>query len=173
MDVHIFSLRSRRQNRAWGGAQRNFCAKWMFTSSACGAGGRIEPGVERSGTPGIWRNHTSSPRSGRQLFVIRHFMIIEIGPIAAARFAGWDDKSLSYLGFRCAPPQALFCRPRSRAGMINPFLTWGSAALHPRLYSAARVRGLGCNTRALCKSLGNEKPNRSRRRFATIEPDGL
>src|SRR5262245_19667094 len=61
--------------------------------SACGAGGRIKPGVERSGTPGILRNHTSSPRSGRQLFVIRHFMIIEIGPIAAARFAGLCDKS--------------------------------------------------------------------------------
>jgi hypothetical protein len=25
----------------------NFCAKWTFTFSACGAGGRIEPGVER------------------------------------------------------------------------------------------------------------------------------
>src|SRR6266542_3472871 len=70
----------------------------MFTSSACGAGGRIKPGVERSGTPGRWRNHTSSPRSGRQLFVIRHFMIIEIGPIAVARFAGWDDKPLSSQG---------------------------------------------------------------------------
>src|SRR5262245_42148592 len=92
----------------------------MFTSSACGAGGRIEPGVERSGTPGRWRNHTSSPRSGRLLFVTRHFMIIEIGPIAVARFAGWDDK---------------------------PLRTWGSAALHPRLYSAARVRGLGYNRR--------------------------
>src|SRR5262245_32385031 len=91
----------------------------MFTSLACGAGGRIEPGVERgsAATPGIWRNHTSSPRSGRQLFVIRHFVIIVIKPIAVARFAGWDDKPLSYLGFRCAPPQALFCRPRSRAGV--------------------------------------------------------
>jgi len=44
-------------------------------------------------------------------------MIIEIGPIAVARFAGCDEKPLSYLGFRCAPPQALFCRPRSRAGV--------------------------------------------------------
>jgi hypothetical protein len=25
----------------------NFCAKWMFTSSACGAGDRIKPGVKR------------------------------------------------------------------------------------------------------------------------------
>jgi hypothetical protein len=46
----------------------------------------IEPGVERSGTPGRWRNHTSSPRSGRQLFVIRHFIIIE--PMAVARIRG-------------------------------------------------------------------------------------
>jgi hypothetical protein len=39
----------------------------------------------------------------------------EIGPTAAARFAGFDDKSLWYLGFRYAPPQALLCRPLSRA----------------------------------------------------------
>src|SRR5262245_54999808 len=85
----------------------NFGAKRIFTFSACGAGGRIEPGVERSGTPGIWCEQASSPRSGRQLFVIRSFIIIEIGSIAVARFAGLRDKSLSYLGFRCAPPQAL------------------------------------------------------------------
>src|SRR5262249_35603663 len=41
----------------------------------------------------------------------------KIGPIAVARFAGLRDKSLSYLGFR-------------------------AAALHPRLYSVARIRGL-------------------------------
>jgi hypothetical protein len=35
--------------------------------------------------------------------------------MAAARFAGFNDKFTSYLGFRCAPPQALFCRPLSRA----------------------------------------------------------
>jgi hypothetical protein len=32
-------------------------------------------------------------RSGRQLFVMRHFIIIEIGPMAVARFAGLCDKS--------------------------------------------------------------------------------
>ncbi|HEU0178856.1 MAG TPA: hypothetical protein VFV58_31720, partial [Blastocatellia bacterium] len=47
---------------------------------------------------------TKSGRRGRQLFVIRHFIIVEIGPMAAAHFAGLRDK---YLGFRCAPPQAL------------------------------------------------------------------
>jgi len=46
-----------------------------------------------SGTPGIWRKYASSPRSGRQLFVMRHFIIIEIGPMAVARFAGLCDKS--------------------------------------------------------------------------------
>jgi hypothetical protein len=58
MDVYIPSLRSRRQNRAWGGA------------------------------PGIWRERTASPRSGRQLFVIRYFRVIEIGQWLSARFAG-------------------------------------------------------------------------------------
>jgi hypothetical protein len=96
MDVHIFSLRSRRQNRAWGGARQR-------------------------ATPGIWRKHTLSPRSGRQLLVIRHYIISGIEPIAVARSAGLDDKSRR---------------------------SWGSAALHPRLYSAARIRGLRYNIRA-------------------------
>src|SRR6266508_1511871 len=57
------------------------------------AGGRIEPGVERQRNPRIWRKYASSPRSGRQLFVMRHFIIIEIGPMAVARSAGLCDKS--------------------------------------------------------------------------------
>jgi hypothetical protein len=36
--------------------------------------------------------------------------------------------------------------------MINLRRTWGSAALHPRLYSAARIRGL--RTR---QNMGNDK----------------
>jgi hypothetical protein len=44
----------------------HFCAKWICTFSACGAGGRIEPGVERSGTPGTTMIYRTSPRSGRQ-----------------------------------------------------------------------------------------------------------
>ena len=51
-----------RQHKAWGGAL--------------------------AAAPGIWRKYTSSPRSGRQLFVIRHFMIIEIEPMAVARIRG-------------------------------------------------------------------------------------
>jgi len=89
----------------------------MFTPSACEAGGRIEPGVERdsAATPGIWRKSASSPRSGRQLFVIRHFIIIEIGWMAVARFAGLYDNPDRTWGCGCAPPQALLCRPLSRA----------------------------------------------------------
>jgi len=45
-------------------------------------------GGAEGGTPGIRHNRTSSPRSGRQLFVIRDLIIIEIMPMAAARFAG-------------------------------------------------------------------------------------
>jgi hypothetical protein len=63
MDVHILSLRSRRQNRAWGGARQR-------------------------GTPGTIRIYGASPRSGRQLFVILHYISIEIVLKAAARFAG-------------------------------------------------------------------------------------
>src|SRR5882672_586768 len=47
IDVHVFSLRSRRQNVAWGGALLR-------------------------GTPGILRSRISNPRSGWQLLVIRH-----------------------------------------------------------------------------------------------------
>jgi len=46
---------------------------------------------------------------------MRHFIIIEIGPMAVARSAGLCDKSWSYLGFRYAPPQALCCCPHPRA----------------------------------------------------------
>src|SRR5215470_18662358 len=74
MDVYILSLRSRRQNRAWGEAE--------------------------GGTPGIWDKRTASPRSGRQLFVIRYFSIIEIGQ---------------------------WLSPASRACDINRDCTWGSA----------------------------------------------
>jgi hypothetical protein len=59
--------------------------------------------------------NASSPRSGRRLFVIRHVIIIEIGPTAAARFAGFDDGSLSYPGSATLHPKALLRRPLSRA----------------------------------------------------------
>src|SRR5215475_4210985 len=102
----------------------------MFTFSACGAGDRIEPGVERSGTPGIWGKRTASPRSGRQ----------PLTNLNDAEMA--NNKKLP---------------PAPRACDINRDRTWGcgAAALHPRLYSDARYRGLRRNTRALCESLGN------------------
>jgi len=44
--------------------------------------------------------------------------------------------------------------PASRASIINLRHTWGFAALHSRLYSAARYRGLRYNTRISWQSLG-------------------
>src|SRR5262249_14740426 len=48
---------------------------------------------------------------------------------------------------------------------------WGGARRrrNPRLYSAARYRGLRCDTRALCESLGNDKyPNAGARWFLKV-----
>jgi hypothetical protein len=36
--------------------------EWLFIFSACGAGDRIKPGVERSGTPGTLSIYRASPR---------------------------------------------------------------------------------------------------------------
>ena len=41
------------------------------------------------------------------------------------------------LGLRCAPPQALLCRPSGAAQSSRARSPWGSAALHPRLYYGA------------------------------------
>src|SRR5919106_6629336 len=93
MDVRIFSLRSRRQNKAWGGAL-------------------AEP-----------QEYDVSANQARE--------------------AGGGFSSLF------ATPSSLRLRqwltPASRACAIKHGRTWGSAALHPRLYSDARVRGLRYN----------------------------
>src|SRR5262245_6699206 len=47
--------------------------------------------------------------------------------------------------------------PAPRACTINPDHTWGSATLHPRLYSAARIRGLRTLTLISRKIVGNDK----------------
>jgi len=69
---------------------------------------------------------------GRRFFFVRAFIIVEFGSIAVARFAGWLINLLSYLGLR-------------------------AVALHPRLYSVARIRGLGFDTRISRESLGKDK----------------
>src|SRR5262249_4498890 len=80
-------------------------------SQPAAAGGGIKPGVERgsAATPGISRKYTSSPRSGRQLFVIRHYQWLSPASRAVAIN---PDRTW---GCGCAPPQALLCRPLSRA----------------------------------------------------------
>jgi len=55
------------------------------------------------------------------LFVVRAITIIEITSIAVARSAGWAINRPLDLGLR-------------------------AVALHPRLYSVARIRGLGFDT---------------------------
>src|SRR2546426_7431413 len=82
------------------------------------AGDSIKPGVERSGTPGTVDEIIQSPRSGRQ----RRRCVLVILP-AIGRFAGSARFfGLMILGFRCAPPQALRCRPLPRAGTRYPTL---------------------------------------------------
>jgi len=83
-----------------------------------GAGDRLKPEVERGSAEPQEYGVTipSSPRSGRQLFVIRHFITIEIGPITVARFAGRFDKSLPYLGFRAAALHLRLYAPPASAG---------------------------------------------------------
>ena len=109
-----------------------FCAKRMFKFSACGAGDRIQPGVERA---------SAQP----QEYGLRAHQAREAG----GSFSLFTASSSLRLG------QSL--SPASRACAINAGCTWGSAALHPRLYSAARIRGLGFDTCVSSKNLGNDK----------------
>src|SRR5262249_42661307 len=110
----------------------NFCTKWLYTSSACGAGDRIKPGVERA---------SAEP----QEYVISAHQAREAGD------------SFSLFARSSSLRSGQWLPPASRACAIKSGRTWGSAALHPRLHSGARYRGLRCNTRALYKSLGNDK----------------
>src|SRR5262245_8684365 len=83
----------------------------LLPFSACGAGGRIKPGVERgSAEPQEYRVDTHQAReAARQLFVIRHYQWLS--PSSRA-YAINSDRTW---GCGCAPPRALLCRPLSRA----------------------------------------------------------
>src|SRR5262249_7833910 len=110
----------------------NFCAKRRITFSACGAGDRIKPGVERdSAQPQEYgaTNTIKPANAGGSFFVLRAFIIIKVASIAVARFAGLLINHPSYLGLR-------------------------AVALHPRLYSVARIRGLGFGTRNFEQKFG-------------------
>jgi hypothetical protein len=78
------------------------------------AGGSIKPGVERSGTPGAIKIYRTSPRSGRQ-------------PLTSMMMKWRMTKS-------CRPLRGLDAYLRHIPGV--------PLTLHPRLYSAARIRGL-------------------------------
>jgi hypothetical protein len=103
MNVHILSLRSRRQNRAWGGALAEPQEYGVSAHQAREAGGS--------------------------------FLLFAIS--SSLRLSQWLS-------------------PAPRACAINPDRTWGSAALHPRLYADARIRGLRYNIRNLYKNIGND-----------------
>ena len=81
--------------------------------------------MERSGTPGTTNRKTAARGSGRQ----------PQGHVnAVARSAGCHYFWTMNLGFRCAPPQALCCRPLPRAGTRYPPLEFFS--LHQSRLSA-------------------------------------
>jgi hypothetical protein len=108
MALYIFSLRSRRQNKAWGGAR------------------------ERE-TPGMTRDLSTSPRM---------------------RATAIDSASMM-MKVRTTNN----CRPLRGLGGIGCVVLLGlrAVALHPRLYSVARIRGLGFDTRISNKSFRNDK----------------
>jgi len=87
-------------------------SSWTKSTQPAAAGEGIKPGVKRSGTPGTVAAIIHSSRSGRQWK--HHGCLSQLQPLSAA----------------------------PRAGIVSGFLTWGFAALHPRLYAVARSRGL-------------------------------
>jgi hypothetical protein len=87
MGVRIFSLRSRRHSRDWGGAS-------------------AEPQEY-----GIRAHQTREAGGGFLSCAISS----SLNQWLSGGFAGLRDKSRSYLGFRYAPPQAICCRPHPRA----------------------------------------------------------
>src|SRR5215475_6741162 len=95
------------------------CAKCVcrILARECGRQSKAWGGARQRATPGLWRNQSHQAREcGRQFFVVRAFIIIEVASIAVARLAGLLINYASYLGLR-------------------------AVALHPRLYSAACSAG--------------------------------
>jgi hypothetical protein len=82
-----------------------------------GAGDSIKPGVERSGTPGSEPRRIQARGSGRQ----------SVG----MRFRSDHYPTLHATG----------CHPLPRVQTSSRAWSWGSAALHPRLYAVARSAG--------------------------------
>jgi hypothetical protein len=83
-----------------------------------GAGASIKPGVERSGIPRTTTIRRSSPRSGRQR----------------------SDAIVTNRYFRLDRAYPSHCRP-FRGLEEGLCFSWGSAALHPRLYAVAHSAG--------------------------------
>jgi len=83
--------------------------------------------VERSGTPGEGQDNDQPAKAGDRAMI----------------FVGWSMKRIirRLVFHRIADPKGNFCRPPSRANDLLLISTWGSAALHPRLYAIAGFAG--------------------------------
>src|SRR5262249_33683093 len=103
----------------------NFCAKRRITFSACGAGDRIKPGVERdSAQPQEYgaTNTIKPANAGGSFFVLRAFIIIKVASIAVARFAGLLINHPSYLGLRAVAlyrPETWWTGVRRHGGHLS------------------------------------------------------
>src|SRR5262245_44913406 len=86
-----------------------FIRSAYIVSQPANAGARVEPGVERSGTAGIWRSQLHQARGAGGSFLL--FTIsssLRLGRSLPPASRAVTINLCSYLGFRCAPPQALF-----------------------------------------------------------------
>ncbi len=66
-----------------------------------------------------------------------------VGVCTIGRFACSEFQSRRYPGVPLRSTPGFMLSPRSaRLGILITSLSWGSAALHPRLYAIATLRGL-------------------------------
>jgi hypothetical protein len=91
-----------------------------YFALARAAGGRVKPGVERSGTPGANAQQFQARETGGSRHKIRRYQ---------KQVIHWHRPLLT----SALPPTS-----RAWVSVITP---WGSAALHPRLYACTRCAG--------------------------------
>ncbi|MGH9875097.1 MAG: hypothetical protein ACRD9S_21790 [Pyrinomonadaceae bacterium] len=87
-----------------------------------GAGESVKPGVERSGTPGLRTVYEYEPAVAGDS-AIEQAVILHQSGIAENYFLSTG------------------CRTLPRADVLNRFVSWGCAPLHPRLYADTHYAG--------------------------------
>ncbi|MGH9883697.1 MAG: DUF4287 domain-containing protein [Pyrinomonadaceae bacterium] len=87
----------------------------QYLTLASEAGVSIEPGVERSGTPGSMNKKAKARETGDSarfdINILNAILKTPGNAVAIARFTGSTNHLVAFLGFRCASPQALCCHP--------------------------------------------------------------